>query len=113
MCRLRKLNKPDKTSAPRKTRLLVVVRAPLSPNELPRRIVRSCSWRVRTAPRRRRSVGGEASEGEVQVVDKPANIKKTKWSPKSTKRWSAVIVIRCFGAMRHTNLTAVLKSKTL
>ena len=37
---------------------------------------------------------GEASEGEVQVVDKPANTKKTKWPPKSTKSWSAVIVVK-------------------
>ena len=36
-----------------------------------------------------RSVG-EASEGEVQVVDEPANTKNTKWPPKSTKSWSAV-----------------------
>ena len=64
-----------------------------------------------SSPPKKRSVG-EASEGEVQVVDKPANTKKTKWPPKS-KSWSAVIVIRCFGAMRHTNLTAVLKSKPL
>ena len=63
-------------------------------------------------PPKKRSVG-EAFEGEVQVVDKPANTKKTKWPPKSTKSWSAVIVMRCFGAMRHTNLTAVLKSKPL
>ena len=35
-------------------------------------------------PPKKRSVGG-ASEGEVQVVDKPANTKKTKWPPKSTK----------------------------
>ena len=63
-------------------------------------------------PPKKRSVG-EASEGEGQVVDKPANTKKTKWPPKSTKSWSAVIVIRCFGAMRHTSLTAVLKSKPL
>ena len=65
-----------------------------------------------SAPPKKRSVA-EASEGGVQVVDKPANTKKTKWPPKSTKSWSAVIVIRCFGAMRHTNLTAVLKSKPL
>ena len=65
-------------------------------------------------PPKKRNVG-EASGGEVQVVDKPANTKKTKWSPKSTKSWSAAIVIpgRCFGAMRHTSLTAVLKSKPL
>ena len=56
---------------------------------------------------------GEASEGEMQVVDKPVNTKKTKWPPKSTESWSDVIVIRCFGGMRHTNLTAVLKSKPL
>ena len=61
-------------------------------------------------PPKKRSVE-EASEGEVQVVDKPANTKKTKWPPKSTKR--PAIVIRCFGAMRHTSLTAVLKSKPL
>ena len=61
---------------------------------------------------KKRSVG-EASEGEVQVVDEPANTKKTKWPPKSTKSWLAVIVIRCFGAMRYTNPTAVLKSKPL
>ena len=60
-------------------------------------------------PPKKRSVW-ESSEGEVQVVDKPANTKKIKWLPKSTKSWSAVIVITCFGAMRHTNLTAVLKS---
>ena len=63
-------------------------------------------------PPKKRSVG-EASERGVQVVDKPANTKKTKWLPKSTKSWSAVIVIRCFGAMGHTNLTAVLRSKPL
>ena len=64
-------------------------------------------------PPKKRSAVGEVSEGEVQGVDKPANTKKTKWPPKSTKSWSAVIVIRCFGAMRHTSLTAVLKSKPL
>ena len=58
-------------------------------------------------PPEKRSVG-EASEGEVQVVGKPANTKKTKWPPKSTKSWSAVIVIRCFVAMRRTNFTAVV-----
>ena len=42
-------------------------------------------------PPKKMSVG-EASEGEVQVVDKPANTKKTKWPPKSTKSWAAVIV---------------------
>ena len=63
-------------------------------------------------PPKKRSVG-EASEGELQVVDKPANTKKTKWPPESTKSWSGVIVIRCFGAMHHTNLIAVLKSKPL
>ena len=42
-------------------------------------------------PPKKRSVG-EASEGEEQVVDKPANTKKTKWPPKSTQNWSAVIV---------------------
>ena len=45
-------------------------------------------------PPKKRSAG-EASEGEVQVVDKPANTKKIKWPPRSTKSWSAVIVIRC------------------
>ena len=44
-------------------------------------------------PPKKKSVG-EASEGEVQVVDKPANTKKTKWPPKSTKSWSAVIVVK-------------------
>ena len=63
-------------------------------------------------PPKKRSVG-EASEGEVQVVDKHTNTKKTKWPPKSAKSWSTVIVIRCFGAMRDTNITAVLKSKPL
>ena len=63
-----------------------------------------------STPPKKRSVG-EASEGEVHVVDKPANTRKTKWPPKSTKSWSAAIVVRCFGAMRHTNLTAVLKCK--
>ena len=62
-------------------------------------------------PPKKRSVG-EASEGEVQVVDKPGYTKKKKWPPKS-RSWSAVIVIRCFAAMRHTNLTAILKSKPL
>ena len=45
------------------------------------------------SPPPKKSVG-EASEEEVQVVDKPANIKKTKWPPKSTKSWSAVIVVK-------------------
>ena len=63
-------------------------------------------------PPKKTSVG-EASEGEVKAVDKPAKTKKTKWPPKTTKSWSAVIVIRCFGAMCHTNLTAVLQSKQL
>ena len=40
-------------------------------------------------PPKKRSVG-EASEEEVQVVDKPAKTKKTKWPPKSTKSRSAV-----------------------
>ena len=44
-------------------------------------------------PPKKRSVG-EASKGEVQVVDKPANTKKTKWPPKSTKSWSAVVVVK-------------------
>ncbi|CAM9825658.1 unnamed protein product [Ascophyllum nodosum] len=52
MCHLRKRKKPDLTSASRRIRLLVVVRAPLSPNESPRRIIRPCSCRVRTALRR-------------------------------------------------------------
>ena len=39
-------------------------------------------------PPKKRSIG-EASEGEVQVVDKPVNTKKkTNWPPKSTKSWS-------------------------
>ena len=62
-------------------------------------------------PPKKRSVG-ETSEREVQVVDIPANTKKTKWPAKS-KSWSAVIAIRCFGAICHTNLTAVQKSKPL
>ena len=38
-------------------------------------------------PPKKRSVG-EAPEGQVQVVDKPANTKKKiKWPPKSTKSW--------------------------
>ena len=45
------------------------------------------------SPQPKKSVG-EASEGEVQVVDKPANTKKTKWPPKSTKSWSAIIVVK-------------------
>ena len=46
------------------------------------------------SPRPKKKSVGEASEGEVQVVDKPANTKKTKWPPKSTKSWSAVIVVK-------------------
>ena len=44
-------------------------------------------------PPKKKSVG-EASEGEVQVVDKLANTKKTKWPPKSIKSWSAVKVVK-------------------
>ena len=36
------------------------------------------------SPPPKKSVG-EASEGGVQVVDKPANTKKIKWPPKSTR----------------------------
>ena len=50
---------------------------------------------------------GEASEGEVQVVDKPANAKKTKWPPKSTKSWSAVIVVKGV-LVRCTTQTSLL-----
>ena len=70
---------------------------------------------------KKRSVG-EASEGEVQVVDEG----RCRWltSPQTPRTQSgrlnpprvgrlSVIVIRCFGAMHHTNLTAVLKSKPL
>ena len=63
---------------------------------------------------KKRSVG-EASGGEVQVVDESANTKNTqsgRLNPPRAGRLS-VIVIRCFGAMHHTNLTAVLKSKPL
>ena len=44
-------------------------------------------------PPKKRSVG-EASKGEVEVVDKLANTKKTKWPPKSTKSWSVVVVVK-------------------
>ena len=44
-------------------------------------------------PPKKKSVG-KSSEGEVQMVDKPANTKKTKSPPKSTKSWSAVIVVK-------------------
>ena len=44
------------------------------------------------------------------MVDKPANTNRL--NPPRVGRLS-VIVIGCFGAMRHTNLTAVLKSKPL
>ena len=63
-------------------------------------------------PKKRRI--GEASEEEVQVVDMPANTKRQSGhlNPPRVGRLS-VIVIRCFGAMRHTNLTAILESKPL
>ena len=37
------------------------------------------------SPQPKKSVG-EASEGEVKVVDKPANTKKTKWPRIDLKR---------------------------